>query len=129
MFGLILDWHVNSKGHGGMAISRSSFRSLCEHYDLLSDSLTVESIYDGLVADAEVLSYERFHRYVKSLAKGLATDFPPGFQVLRGTLGLHSGNEPLIRTEELVACTSEQFPLSNGTLYLTDRHLIHQVSV
>lgn len=64
-------------------------------------------------------------RYVKSLAKSLA-ESPSSFQGLRGTLGLLNGNEPLIRTEELVACTSEQFPISNGTLYLTDRHLIHQ---
>lgn len=35
--------------------------------------------------------------------------------------------EPLVRTEEMVQSNTANLPISNGTLFLTDRYLCHQV--
>jgi hypothetical protein len=127
-------WSINLKGHGQMVISRESFRTLSERYHILSDGLTVDRVFDGLVADhshaEEGLTFDRFLRFTRGLSKSSSSD---GFDAIKNVLdggatassGL--GDAVLIRVEELVQCTTATFPIANGTLYLTDRYLLHQV--
>jgi hypothetical protein len=119
-------WQVIPKAASQMAVSRASFKALCERNPILGDQLIVDIVYDGLVADhAELgLSFDRFLRYVKCLSSRSETN--SAFDAIKLALHLDK-DEPLVRTEDLVQSTTPNLLLSNGTLFLTHRYLIHQV--
>lgn len=52
--------------------------------------------------------------------------FENRFDAIKTVLRL-GANEPLVRTEEMVQSNTANLPISNGTLFLTDRYLLHQV--
>lgn len=90
----------------------------------------MDSIFDGLVVDnshSDLLSFDLFLRYVKTLSK-IASEPPPnGFDDVKRSLRLPE-TAPLVRTEELVQSQTATLPMANGTLFLTDAILIHQVA-
>ena len=124
-----MHWSANPRrgGQGQMIIGRTAFRALCEKHSLLGDPFTVDSIFDGLIevqSHADGLTFDRFLNYVKTLVKS-TSDPPPSFELIKLSLKLNPG-EPLVRTEELVQSQTPSLLLSNGTLFLTDRFLVHQ---
>jgi hypothetical protein len=117
-----------SKGNGGqMVVSLEDFRGMCARYPMLACPSTVSEIYHGLVADDQnadaMLTFDRLVRYLGYLAKSQTE--APAFVAMKFSLGLPS-DVPLVRIEEIVQSTTKGLPVNNGTLYLTDTHLIHQ---
>jgi len=120
-------WSISLRGRGQMTISRASFQVICERYDILAHSLTVDRVYDGLVTDHghadEGLSFDRFLRYTRGLSKCSSSD---GFDAIKNIFGGALSDALLVRTEELVQCKTANFSIANGTLYLTENFLLHQ---
>jgi hypothetical protein len=56
-------------------VPRPAFRALCERYEILADASTVDSVFDGLVAEQNhpnpSVVFDRFLLYVKGLTKSL----------------------------------------------------------
>jgi hypothetical protein len=119
-------WDSERNG-GQMVISADNFRDMCARHPTLASPRTVSDIYHGLVTNDQpfdaMLTFDRFECYVNYLAKSQTE--APAFGALKTSLGLPAG-VLLIRTEELVQSTTKNLPVNNGTLFLTDTHLIHQ---
>lgn len=124
-------WNVSPKGTSQMVVSRANFRALCERNPSLGDLSIVDVIFDGLIADhshsVAGLTFDRFLRYVKCLSSRVS-EANAAFDAIK--IALHLGqDEPLVRAEDLVQSTTANLLISNGTLFLTHRYLIHQVCV
>ena len=120
--------HWDSERDGGqMVISAEDFKDMSARHPMLASPSTVSDIYHGLVTNDQtpdaMLSFDRFQCYVSYLTKSQTE--APAFGAIKTSLDLPA-EVLLIRTEELVQSTTKNLPVNNGTLYLTDTHLIHQ---